>query len=78
MTLKSLKMDIWTWCLLGVLVDPWNTKMVTQGTPNGPSESPEITVFTIKRDPVQKSTSQQAELPAAKGAGGRGEALTNA
>ena len=30
MTLKSIKMDIWTSrCLLGVPVDPWITKMVT-------------------------------------------------
>ena len=32
-TLKSIKMDTWTSrCLLGVPVDPWITKMVTQGT----------------------------------------------
>jgi len=32
-----------------------------------------MTVFAIKSDPVQQSISQQ--FPAAKGAGGRGEAL---
>mgnify|MGYP002811515280 CR=1 FL=1 len=32
-TLKSIKMDSWTSrCLLGVPVDPWVTKMVTQDT----------------------------------------------
>ena len=41
MTLKSIKMDTWTSkCLLGDPLDPWITKMVTQGTQNGASRSP--------------------------------------
>ena len=32
-SLKSTKMETWTSrCLLGVPVDPWITKMITQGT----------------------------------------------
>ena len=36
MTLKSIKMYTWTSkCLLGDPLDPWITKMVTQGIQNG-------------------------------------------
>jgi len=38
MTLKEIKMDTWTSrCPVGVPVDPWITKMDTQGTQNGVS-----------------------------------------
>ena len=41
MTLKSIKMHIWiSKCLLGDPLDPWITKMGTQGTQNGASMSP--------------------------------------
>ena len=72
MTRNSIKMDTWTSkCLLGVPVDPWITKMVTQGTQNGAKVSKMI-ILAIKSDLAQQPTSQQ--FPAAKGAGGRGEA----
>ena len=39
--LKSLKIYTWTSkCLLGDPLDPWITKMITPGTPNGASRSP--------------------------------------
>ena len=46
---------------LGVPVDPWITKMVTQGTTNGASG-----IFrAVKSDPFQQATSPQ--LPADRG-----------
>ena len=39
--LKSQKIYTWTSkCPLGDPLDPWITKMITQGTPNGASRSP--------------------------------------
>ena len=50
-SLKSTKMDTWTpRCMLGVPVEPWITKIITQGAPNGASRSPKYTVCALKNE----------------------------
>ena len=74
--LKSTKMDTWTSrCLLDVPVDPWITKMVTQDTkmePRGLQNDSlgykKLAISAVNKSAVNLST-------AARGAGGRGEAL---
>ena len=63
----------------GVPVDPWVTKMVTQGQKSGPQGTkmepqglPNHS-FGSSKSSCQQSTCQQ--LPVQRGAGGRGEAL---
>ena len=46
------------------------------GYPKWSLKVPQMTVWAVKSDPIQQSTSHQ--FPAAKGAGGRGEALKSA
>ena len=49
MTLKSIKMYAWTSkCLLGDPLDPWITKMVTQGTQNRASSLPKCQFWVGK------------------------------
>ena len=73
MVLKSIQMDTWTSrCLLGVPVEPWVTKMVTQDTKMEP-QGLQNDILAIKSFNFRQSTSQQ--FPSAKGAGSRGEAL---
>ena len=72
-TLKSIKIDIWpSVCPLGAPLDPMITKMVPQ-VPKIKPEGSQNDHFRYKNHPFQQPTSQQ--LPASKGAGGRGEAL---
>ena len=70
-TLKLINMDIWiSRCLLRPL-HPWITKMVTQGTQNGASRSPNSLGY--KKSPI--SAGNQSAVACWQGAGGRGEAL---
>ena len=62
-------------------INPQDVKMQLPGLPKRCSGYPKwnlkvskITILSINSDPFQQSTGQQ--LPASKGAGGRGEALT--
>ena len=72
-TLKSIKIDIWpSVCPLGVPLDPMITKIVPQVS-KIMREGLQNDSFRYKNQPFQQPTSQQ--LPASKGAGGRGEAL---
>ena len=70
--LKSIKIDIWpSVCPLGVPLDPMIEKMVAQ-VPKIEPEGLQNESFRYKKYQFQQPTSQQ--LPASKGAGGRGEA----
>ena len=57
-------------CPLGIPMDPWITKIVTQGTKMEPQGFQKID-FAYTCDPFQQATSLQ--LPADRGAGGRAE-----
>ena len=71
--LKSIKIDIWpSVCPLGAPLDPMITKMMPQ-LPKIDREGLQNDSLRHKKQPFQQPTSQQ--LPASKGAGGRGEAL---
>ena len=70
---KSIKIYIWpSVCPLGAPLDPMITKMVPQ-VPKIKREGLQNDSLRHKKHPFQQPTSQQ--LPASKGAGGRGEAL---
>ena len=72
-TLKSIKINIWpSVCPLAVPLDAMITKIMPQ-VPKINREGLQNDSFRHKKHPFQQPTSQQ--LPASKGAGGRGEAL---
>ena len=69
-TLKSIKIDIWPpVCPPGVPLDPRITKMVSQ-VPKMEPQGLKMTVFRIKSDPFQQSTSQQLLADRRPAAGG--------
>ena len=71
--LKSIKMDSWTSrCLVGVPLESWITKMVTQDTKIAPPGL-QINSFCINF-----STHPVTSCLLPQGAGGRGEALRSA